>query len=387
VTATEVSREHAIRVLGPLEVRDGDKVVEVTGVKRQAVLALLVLDEGRPVPLDRLIARLWPYRAPATAAAAVRNNISALRRVLDPLAEVSIETIGSSYLLRLVPGALDAQTARARIQRGLRLLDRGDGAEDAERELRDALALWRGGMLPNLRQAGYEWAELADLEELWLVASEGVTEAALRCGRHREVVPRLQRLVRQHPEREAFHRQRVAALAAAGRPADAVTAFHEARTALRTAGRPVGVALAAAHREVVERASGGSSRTGVRAHPAADRPSVALCVRFTADGAGLEQECRSLAAAVGTVVSSRPGVLVLVTYADGPAVDVTVDAAVETALAWRRRSRERGCGTPTVAVVAGRVDALGRAVDPASELAERAAALAERIPAGGVSVG
>ncbi|MET0190395.1 MAG: BTAD domain-containing putative transcriptional regulator, partial [Pseudonocardia sediminis] len=253
---------HAIRLLGPLEVRGSGGVVEVGGVRRQAVLALLVLHEGRPVSLERLIVRLWPFRPPANAAASVRNNISALRKLLVTVDGVCIETVGSSYVLRLPPGALDARTARARIRRGLRLLD-GDQARAAGVELRAALSLWRGGLLPNLRQAGYDWAELTELDELWLLASESLAEADLRCGRHRDLVPRLKCLVRQHPERQVLHRQRVTALAGAGRPGEAVAAYHEARAALRAAGQTVGVQLSAVHRALLDRTDATTPRLRV----------------------------------------------------------------------------------------------------------------------------
>jgi DNA-binding SARP family transcriptional activator len=43
------------RVLGPLEVRDGDEALPLAGAKQRASIALLLLHANRVVPRDRLI--------------------------------------------------------------------------------------------------------------------------------------------------------------------------------------------------------------------------------------------------------------------------------------------------------------------------------------------
>jgi DNA-binding SARP family transcriptional activator len=394
----------AIRLLGPLEVCDGGRLIEVSGVRRQAVLALLVLAAERSVSLDQLVARLWPDRPPATAAAAVRNSISALRRLLRPLETVSIDTVGSAYVLRLPPGLLDVTVARDRCEHGLRLLDGGE-VEQAGRELRRSLNLWRGSPLPALRQAGYAWSEVADLDELRLRTVEGLVETALRRGRHRECVPGLQNLVRQYPEREGFHRQRVVALAGAGRPADAVAAYHDARAALLDAGHTVGVGLTEAHRVVLEHgASTGPGRghraarrrrvpeRGVtrRARPASRsgaRSVAVLCVRFGADADGREQDAVDLASSTGAVMTRHDAGVVVALFAAGD--EDGTDLAVETALALRRRSRAAGAAPPAIAVITGRAPApegAGPGARAEGWLVALGVQLARRTAPGGLSV-
>ena len=72
------------RILGPLEVRDNGRVLELGGAKQRAVLALLLLQANEVVALDRLIDGIWGERPPDTAAAAVHGSVSRLRKVLEP---------------------------------------------------------------------------------------------------------------------------------------------------------------------------------------------------------------------------------------------------------------------------------------------------------------
>jgi DNA-binding response OmpR family regulator len=47
------------RVLGPFEVLDGDRAVELGGEKPRALLAILLLHRNQVVSADRLIDELW----------------------------------------------------------------------------------------------------------------------------------------------------------------------------------------------------------------------------------------------------------------------------------------------------------------------------------------
>src|SRR5262245_15571386 len=69
-------------LLGPLEVRDGDRVAELGGAKQRALLALLLLDAGRVVSADRLIDELWGDDVPASARKMVHVHVHNLRKVL-----------------------------------------------------------------------------------------------------------------------------------------------------------------------------------------------------------------------------------------------------------------------------------------------------------------
>ena len=70
------------RLLGPLEVADGDRVLDVRGSKRRALLALLALRANTVVRAERLVEELWGEERPANAGAALHNHVSRLRKDL-----------------------------------------------------------------------------------------------------------------------------------------------------------------------------------------------------------------------------------------------------------------------------------------------------------------
>jgi DNA-binding SARP family transcriptional activator len=70
------------RILGPLEVRDGDGVVPIRRPKHRALLAALLLHAGEAVSVDQLLDDLWGEQPPPTAKGSLQNGVSALRKVL-----------------------------------------------------------------------------------------------------------------------------------------------------------------------------------------------------------------------------------------------------------------------------------------------------------------
>ena len=221
------------RVLGPLEVRDNGRTLELGGAKQRAVLAVLLLHAGEVVSLDRLIDTIWGERAPETAAAAVHGSISRLRKVL--------EHGGPPYrLLRTqAPGYVFAGGAetvdRDRFQRlaaeGKDAREAGDAAR-AKELLSAALGLWRGAVLTDLAHAVADRTELDRLEEERLAVLEERIDADLALGRHAELVPELEALVAREPLRERLRGQLMIALYGAGRQADALAAYREGRRIL-----------------------------------------------------------------------------------------------------------------------------------------------------------
>ncbi|WP_214406853.1 AfsR/SARP family transcriptional regulator, partial [Pseudonocardia lacus] len=133
-----------VEVLGPLRLLVDGTAVEVPGPKRRAVLALLALAEGRTVPVDDLLDALWPAAVPDSGRQALHTHVSRLRAHLGPAAR-RLRTHEAGYRLDLRPDELDL--ARARV-----LLDAARSAAplDAAAMLREAHALWRGPVLPDL---------------------------------------------------------------------------------------------------------------------------------------------------------------------------------------------------------------------------------------------
>ncbi|HKT43832.1 MAG TPA: BTAD domain-containing putative transcriptional regulator [Gaiellaceae bacterium] len=190
-----------IRILGPLEVLDEGRALELGGAKQRAVLALLALNANRVVSVDRIAQALWDDNPPESARKAVQVYVSQLRKTLG---RERVQTKGSGYLLRVEPDELDL----ARFQR---LRDEG--------ELDAALALWRGE------------SEVAWLEDLRLGCLEERIDRELAAGRHAEIVGELEALARAQSLRERVRAQLMLALYRSGRQADALEAYRVARDA------------------------------------------------------------------------------------------------------------------------------------------------------------
>jgi DNA-binding SARP family transcriptional activator len=215
-------------VLGPLAVWKDGREVPLAASKQRAVLAVLLLRANEPVPTARLVDELWGERPPSTAVKAAQVYVSQLRKTLG---EGVIETQPTGYVLRLEAEALDSGRFESLLDRGRSLLA-GGAAEKAAEELRSALALWRGPALADFQYEPFARNEAGRLEELRLVALGLRLEADLALGRAAEVVPELEALVQEHPLRETLRELLILALYRAGRQADALAAYQDARAAL-----------------------------------------------------------------------------------------------------------------------------------------------------------
>jgi DNA-binding SARP family transcriptional activator len=213
-------------ILGPLQVRDGDRELTLTGSKQRAVLAILLLHVGEVVSSDRLIDELWGGEPPDSGVTALQVRVSQLRKALGPAAE-QLETRAPGYVLRLRPGQLD-------LQRFERLVAQAEAAEPelAAGLLRDALALWRGRALADFEYEPFAQAAIGRLEELRLTVLERRIEADLALGRAAALVGEIEALVAEHPLRERFRAQLMLALYRSGRQAEALAAYQATREAL-----------------------------------------------------------------------------------------------------------------------------------------------------------
>jgi YVTN family beta-propeller protein len=219
------------RILGPLEVLDEGRVLDVGGGKQRSVLALLLMHANEVVSSDQLIEQLWPDQQPASAAKIVQVHVSRLRKALDGAGEGILLTRGRGYLLRVEPGQRDVDRFQRLLDAGREALAAGDPNGAAE-TLRDALALWRGPPLAEFTYDSFAQQEITRLEELHLAALEERIEADLARGRHNDVVPELERLVRQHPMRERLRSQLMLALYRAGRQVEALDVYRDGRRTL-----------------------------------------------------------------------------------------------------------------------------------------------------------
>jgi DNA-binding SARP family transcriptional activator/pimeloyl-ACP methyl ester carboxylesterase len=225
--APDVPERVEFRVLGPLEVAVDGKLVAVGGTKPRALLVRLLLDAGRTVTAERLVDDLWGDEPPETARKMVQVYVSRLRKLLP---EGSLQTRAPGYQLTVPDGALDLERFEVLRAAGRAALEQGRH-EEAARELRRALALWRGPALAGLEEP-FAAAETARLEGLRSAALEERIQADLELGRVADVVSELEALVALHPLRERLRAQLMLALYRAGRQAEALATFQEARRVL-----------------------------------------------------------------------------------------------------------------------------------------------------------
>ncbi|RGA01602.1 hypothetical protein DI270_028655 [Microbispora triticiradicis] len=225
------------RLFGPLEVVDSSgRAVDVGTPKRRAVLAMLALEPGRVVALDRLIDELWSGEAPASATGTLQAYISQLRRALEPgraprTPPRVLLTREPGYLLDIAPGQVDLVRFAALAEDGRRMLARGAPGEAADL-LRRSLETWRGEPLAEFTAYEFVQPVVARLAEQRAAVTEDWFEARLALGDAASCVPDLERLVKDHPYRERLWGLLVLALYRSGRQADALAALRRVRALL-----------------------------------------------------------------------------------------------------------------------------------------------------------
>jgi DNA-binding SARP family transcriptional activator len=219
------------RLLGPLEVRAGDDWQGIGAPKWRSVLAALLINGGQIVPVDVLINEVWRDAPPAKAANLISIYVLRLRRLLGDTDSTLLITRSPGYQLRLAPEDTDARLFEVMVRDGRRAYAAGD-PEGAAAGLAEALALWRGSPLADVLPTPLVEAEAERLAELRLDAAELRITAELACGSHAQVIPELRRLLADHPLREGLWLLLMRALDGAGRHAEALDAYGQARNVI-----------------------------------------------------------------------------------------------------------------------------------------------------------
>jgi DNA-binding SARP family transcriptional activator len=221
------ARSIEFRILGPLEVRAGERALPLGGVKQRSVLAILLLHANEVVSSDRLIDELWSTRPPSTAATALQVHVSQVRKALEADREILL-TRAPGYSIAIEAEQLDLRRFERLAAEGQRALADGDPAS-AGRSLRAALDLWRGPPLADLAYEAFARVPILRLEELRTAAVEARIDAELALGHHSELAAELDALVLEHPFRERLWGQLMIARYRSGRQVDALEAYRTAR--------------------------------------------------------------------------------------------------------------------------------------------------------------
>ena len=223
-----------IGLLGTLAVYDGaGRPVQVGGHRVRLLLILLALDAGKVVPAYSLIERLWDAEPPANSGNALQSLVSRLRAALRQggLGDQVVESHPAGYRLAVAPEEVDAAAFEALARRGSQALASGDPVT-ARRILREALDAWRGPALADASGLRFATGPAARLEELCTRAALDLVEAGLDLGESESLIGELRAMIAADPVAERPRGLLMRALYAAGRQAEAVAEYAQARDLL-----------------------------------------------------------------------------------------------------------------------------------------------------------
>ncbi|HEX5205781.1 MAG TPA: AfsR/SARP family transcriptional regulator, partial [Actinoplanes sp.] len=233
-------------VLGAVEAQIAGRPVALGHARQRSVLAVLLVEAGRPVTVDQLIDRVWGAEAPQRAAGALYSYLSRLRAALGD-AGIGIERRPGGYALTADPQTVDLHRFR-------RLVTQARGAESdrsAAELIAQALGLWRGEPFAGLDTPWLDAMRQSLLGER-LAAELHHNDVLLRLGRHGELLPSLAAAVAQHPLDERLAEQMMLALYRSGRQADADEQYRRIRRGLADElGSDPGAALRRLHERIL----------------------------------------------------------------------------------------------------------------------------------------
>lgn len=221
-------------VLGPLQMSANDTDLPLGAAKQRAVLATLLINRNRTVPIDSLIDAAWQQRPPPEARGSLHAHISRLRRLVssagvDPAAVLVSAQPG--YRLNVPDEACDLGRFAIEKRAGIEAAAAGR-FEQASGQLSAALAEWRGPVLEDLRDFPFVDTFAAALAEDKLVAITVRAEAEIACGRTHSIIGELEALVAEHPYREPLWAQLITAYYLAERQYDALDTYGRLKTLL-----------------------------------------------------------------------------------------------------------------------------------------------------------
>jgi DNA-binding SARP family transcriptional activator len=219
----------SFQLLGPVGAYIGNKQVTIGSPRQRTVLAMLLVTPDRVVSVDRLAEAVWWCRPPTTYQTQIAICVAGLRKAFRAVRQRGDLIVTSSPGYMLVSGdhQIDYEIFDKTVLRAQEDERRGR-PEEAARELREALALWRGPALSGIPSQLIE-SLAASMEERRLTTFEHYAELQLQLGNHEQVIAELLAFVNEHPLREHARAALMLAHYRSGRRAEALELFQEAR--------------------------------------------------------------------------------------------------------------------------------------------------------------
>jgi predicted ATPase/DNA-binding SARP family transcriptional activator len=195
------------RVLGPLSPGSAS-------ARQRLLLCCLLARANRFVAADRLVEELWGEALPADPGAALRTQVSRLRRRLPADALI---TEPGGYRLVVAPGDLDSVVFQELLREG---------------QVEPALALWRGAAFQEFADRAFVQAEATRLEQLRLHAEERRVRRLLMSGDAAAAATAAGELLTEEPERESVRAVLMEALYRGGQQSAALDVYQSWRQEL-----------------------------------------------------------------------------------------------------------------------------------------------------------
>ncbi|MEI5099124.1 AfsR/SARP family transcriptional regulator [Streptomyces sp. PmtG] len=261
-----------IKVLGPLVAEKGGTSIVPSAAKPRQILALLSVYANQVMPVPTLMEEIWGTDLPRSALTTLQTYILQLRRLIGTAlgpdspytARDVLATRHGGYLLEVQPGAVDVHEYDRLVATARAEAASGDDATAAAL-YRDALGMWRGPALVDVRLGPRLEIELVRLEESRLEVLEQRIDSDLRLGRHMQLLAELTSLTARHPLHEGLHAQCMVALYRSGRQWQALEIYQNLRKGLADElGLDPSVRLQQLHRAVLAGDPALDSPLGVR---------------------------------------------------------------------------------------------------------------------------
>jgi DNA-binding SARP family transcriptional activator len=286
------------RILGPVELRSGEKWTSVKAGKQRALLAMLLLHSGQPVSQDRLIEALWDATPPKGAVNLLSVYVHQLRKQMGEDGSRVLVTRPPGYQAVLEPGELDADLFAELLSEGRQALANNE-PERAADLLAGALECWQGEEpLADVDANPVFATGRARLAESRSEAISLRAEAELACGRPAEVVAQMRDLLRGNSLQEKWWALLMRALRQDGRQAEALEAYDQARNVIRhELGVDPGPELQQLFQRILEADAGGPAADAGQGAGPVPRPQQlpADIADFTGRADQVEQVCALMA--------------------------------------------------------------------------------------------